>query len=252
MIHYHGVPFSGGLKTEVCMQGKHAFVSYAHSQSIGLVAELCQSFAIDNGAFSAWRSGNPFDLEGYAGFINEWHRHPGFDWYVMPDVIDGDHSGNKKMRDEWSSTVDLDVWFKGVPVWHLSEPLGVLESLVNEYPRIAFGSSGDYESVGNDLWWDRMSQAMDVCCDDKGVPMVKLHGLRMLDPTIFSHLPLSSADSTNAGRNCGLDGRWTGPYVSGLSVKARAMVLMERIESHASASTWNRTEHGHKNFELLG
>ena len=97
-----------------------------------------------------------------------------------------------------------------------------------------------------------MSEAMDICCDQEGIARTKLHGLRMLDPTVFSHFPFSSADSTNVGRNCGMDGRWKGPYVSGLSHRTRAMVLMDRIESHASASTWNRTEHGYKNFELIG
>tara|TARA_A100001515_G_scaffold144169_1_gene147429 strand:- start:1229 stop:1987 length:759 start_codon:yes stop_codon:yes gene_type:complete len=252
MIHYHGVPFSGGLQTEVALQGRHGFVSFAHHQSIGLVAELCQSFAIDNGAFSTWKSGNSFDLEGYAEFVNFWHRHPGFDWYVMPDVIDGDHVENEKMREAWASTVDCDVWDKGVPVWHLSEPLELLDKLVDSYPRIAFGSSGEYSTIGNEPWWNRMSDAMDICCDQEGIARTKLHGLRMLDPTVFSHFPFSSADSTNVGRNCGMDGRWKGPYVSGLSNRTRAMVLMDRIESHASASTWNRTEHGYKNFELIG
>ena len=170
----------------------------------------------------------------------------------MPDVIDGDHVENEKMREAWASTVDCDVWDKGVPVWHLSEPLELLDKLVDSYPRIAFGSSGEYSTIGNEPWWNRMSDAMDICCDQEGIARTKLHGLRMLDPTVFSHFPFSSADSTNVGRNCGMDGRWKGPYVSGLSNRTRAMVLMDRIESHASASTWNRTEHGYKNFELIG
>jgi len=42
---------------------------------------------------------------------------------------------------------------------------------------------------------------MEVCCDADGMPKTKLHGLRMLDPVIFSHMPLSSADSCNVARN---------------------------------------------------
>lgn len=252
MIHYHGMPLSGGLQTELVMQGRHAFVSYAHASTVGLVAEISQSFALDNGAFSAWKSGKNFDIKGFSDFVKKWHRHPGFDWYVMPDVIEGDHHANIKMRASWFNLVDSDIWKKGVPVWHLHEPLEVLADLCRAYPRVAFGSSGNFAQVGSKSWWGRMAEAMNVCCDEEGRPKVKLHGLRMLDPTIFSHFPFSSADSTNVGRNSGLDGRWKGPYVECLSVKARAAVLIERIEAHASASRWAKTEHGYKNLELFG
>lgn len=252
MIHYHGMPLSGGLQTEMVMQGRHAFVSFAHASTIGLIAEITQSFALDNGAFSAWKSRKAFDLNGFGDFVSDWHRHPGFDWYVMPDVIGGDHHENQKLRAAWFNLVDSDVWRKGVPVWHLHEPLEVLRDLCAAYPRVAFGSSAEFSQVGSTVWWSRMAEAMDICCDDIGRPRVKLHGLRMLDPTIFSHFPFSSADSTNVGRNAGLDCRWRGPYVSGLSVRAKAAILIERIEAHASASRWANTSHSSQNLELFG
>jgi len=252
MIHYHGVPLSGGLQTEIAMQGKHGFVSYAHAGSVGLVAEMCQSFALDNGAFTAWKSGKAFDVNGFAQFVSEWHMHPGCDWYVIPDVIDGDDNANAKMRATWFKTVGAKIYGKGVPVWHLNEGLDVLQYMTIAFKRIAFGSAGAYSQIGSDAWWARMSEAMDVVCDSQGRPKVKLHGLRMLDPTIFSHFPFSSADSTNVGRNCGLDTRWQGPYTTGLSTKTRAMILMDRIESHASAALWNNTQAGQNNFELIG
>ncbi len=120
------------------------------------------------------------------------------------------------------------------------------------YDRIAFGSAGAYSQIGSQEWWARMSEAMDIVCDAEGRPKVKLHGLRMLDPTIFSHFPFTSADSTNVGRNCGLDTRWQGPYTAGLNPRTRAMILMERIESHASAPRWANSQAGQKNFELIG
>jgi hypothetical protein len=39
---------------------------------------------------------------------------------------------------------------------------------------------------------------------------VRLHGLRMLNPEVFSRLPFASADSTNIGRNIGIDQAWRG------------------------------------------
>lgn len=74
-------------------------------------------------------------------------------------------------------------------------------------------------------------------CDDDGRPMCKLHGFRMLAPAIFSHLPLSSADNTNIGRNIGIDQAWRGTY-SPPTKEARASVMRSRIESHNSSPRW--------------
>jgi len=84
-----------------------------------------------------------------------------------------------------------------------------------------------------------MSMAMDVACDDERRPRAKLHGLRMLDPRIFTQLPFSSADSTNAAVNCGSKERF-GMYLPPTAGQ-RAAVIADRIESNNSAPVWLRT-----------
>ncbi len=242
MVHYHGCRLSGDRLTTIrAMRSKHAFVSYADSADIGIIA-----------AFSAWKSGKPFDIAGYALFIEQWHRHPSFDWYAIPDVIDGSENDNRVMRAAWMNHCPEGAWNKGVPVWHMHESLEELEYLVKAYERIAIGSSGQYATIGNHDWWGRISEALDVICDNKGRPKTKLHGMRMLDPTIFSHIPFSSADSTNVARNCGIDKAWNGPYAPKTN-ESRAMVMMERIEAHCSAARWNRQTAGvQQNYDLFG
>jgi hypothetical protein len=78
-----------------------------------------------------------------------------------------------------------------------------------------------------------------------------LHGLRMLDPDVFSHLPLASADSTNVSRNVGFDSRWNGPYAP-TSKRIRALVMMDRVEMHACARRWCSSTGEQRNFELIG
>ena len=80
--------------------------------------------------------------------------------------------------------------------------------------------------------------AMRVCCDSSGRPRTRLHGLRMLNPELFSRLPLSSADSTNVSRNVQLDRKWIGPYVPS-SKRVRGLVLVDRIESHNALPSWS-------------
>jgi hypothetical protein len=207
-------------------------VSFAAPQQLPLVADVCQSFALDNGAFSAWRSGKPIeDWEPFYAWVSEWHRHPGFDWFLIPDVIDGDEAAN----DELITACALPS--VGVPIWHLHESLDRLERLAFHYHRIAFGSSGEFAQIGTPGWWRKMAEAMEVLCDE-GRPCVKIHGLRMLDPDIFTRFPFASADSTNAARNVGIDQAWKGTYQPP-SKAARGITLAWRIEAQQSASTWN-------------
>lgn len=97
-------------------------------------------------------------------------------------------------------------------------------------------SSGQWRSPGTDAWWKRMGAAMDAICDDQGRPVCRLHGLRMLDPTIFQHLPFASADSTNAAVNGGSISRF-GMYAPPTAGQ-RANVIADRVEAYNSAPVW--------------
>lgn len=246
MIHYHGTPMNPMQDFVKSFGGKHAMVSYEHPEQLEVAAEICQSVVLDNGAFSAWKQGKTYDFAGYADWAAKWVKHPAVDWCVIPDVIDGSEADNDELLSAWTLPPAVSV-----PVWHLHESLDRLERLL-AYPRLALGSSGQYASIGNDRWWKRMAEAMRVICDDDGLPRTKLHGLRMLDPGVFSKLPFASADSCNVARNVGIDQKWKGPYTPP-SRYSRAVVLMERIERHASAAYWSEDAvNVYQNLELFG
>lgn len=233
MIHYHGLPITPSTAAAKAIDAGHAFVSFGHPQQLGEAIALCQSFAIDNGAFSAWRKGKPItDWKPFYEWAERCRKVPSCDFAVIPDVIDGDEDANDALLKEWP----LPIWF-GAPVWHMHESFDRLERLATVYHRVCIGSSGDYSTVGNERWWQRIGQAMRVVCNDDGQPLVKLHGLRMLNPAVFSKLPFSSADSTNIGRNVGIDGAWKGTYLPPTK-EARAQVMRQRIESHNAPATW--------------
>ena len=228
-----------------CSDCGHQFEALVRSTTTPQCPQ-CQSVALDNGAFSAWRQEKPHDFAGYVAWCGAWLRHPAVDWCVIPDKIDGDESDNDALMVDWPYAPAVSV-----PVWHLHESLARLERLM-AWPRIALGSSGEFAQIGTNEWWFRMSEAMAVLCDDMGRPKVKIHGLRMLDPGVFSKLPFASADSCNVARNVGLDSRWRGAY-SPDSRAVRALILMDRIERHASSAYWNAESIGaYQNMELFG
>lgn len=235
MTPYHGLPITPASAAIRAISGGHAFVSFRYPEQLCLAVEVAQSFAVDNGAFSAWKRGEPVqDWQTYYDWIGALKRIPNFDFAVIPDVIEGTEAENDALIDEWP-------WgHAGAPVWHLHESLGRLERMAYEWPRVCLGSSAQYARIGTAAWWNRMAEAMNVVSDSQGLPVCKLHGLRMLDPRVFTRFPFASADSTNIARNIGIDAKWRGTYTPP-SKECRAQVMRERIEAHQAAARWDRT-----------
>ena len=210
-------------------KARHGLVSFAEPQQIVIAAEVAQSFVLDNGAFTVWKQGIAVDWNEYYAWVDQWRAHPGFDWAIIPDVIDGDERANDDLIARWPFRM------AGVPVWHLHESLGRLRALAESWPRVALGSSGVYRTPGTPAWWGRMNDALLSICDN-GRPITKLHGLRMLRPDLFEQLPLASADSAGVSRSIGTT-NWGGAYRQA-SPLVKALVLIDSYESKNSAAEW--------------
>jgi hypothetical protein len=234
VIHYHGLPITPSTAAVAAINTGHAFVSFKHRDQLTTAAECCQSFAIDNGAFSAWRSGDPItDWSEFYEWAEKCRRIPSCDFAVIPDIIDGSEQDN----DALLLDCPLPRWFSA-PVWHMHESLTRLEWLIDEYPRICLGSSGEYAKVGDEKWWVRIAEAMSVICDEQGAPKCKIHGLRMLNPKVFTKIPFASADSTNIGRNVGIDKKWVNGNYLPPTKESRAQVMRSRIEAYNAPLTF--------------
>jgi len=233
MLHYHGLPITPATAAAKVLTGRHAFVSFIHKDQLDIAVSVCQSFAVDNGAFSAWKSGKPItNWLPYFEWVESIKNIPNFDFAVIPDVIDGSELDNDELIDAWPH----EPWLSA-PVWHMHESIERLQRLAR-WPRVCIGSSGNYAIVGNKAWWARMTEALNAICNESGHPICKLHGLRMLDPDVFSRLPFASADSTNIAKNIGIDSAWRGTYQPP-NKDWRAMIMAERIECHNGASFWD-------------
>lgn len=229
MIHYHGIAGVSHKFLATVISGRHAFVSYAHPGNLEHVADICSTFALDNGAFTAWKKKVSFDFAGFKEWVEEWEQHPAYDFHLIPDVIDGQEKENRKLVDSWTLK-------NGVPVWHMHESIEFLSDLCRGFDRVAIGSSGQFATIGTRQWWERINTAMVAICDD-GKPPCKLHGLRMLRIDIFSKLPFHSADSTTVVRDSKYCANWKG-YNAPKSPHMRGLVIADRLESHQAAARW--------------
>lgn len=212
--------------------GRHGLISYVYQDCMDIAYRVCQSVVLDNGAFTAWKQGGEVDTEGFTRWVERWHKHPSTDWALIPDVIEGSEEDNDALIRDWPSHLP------GVPVWHMHEDISRLERLCASWRIVSLGSSGAWPEPGKGQWWQRMEQAMDAICDEYGRPPCKLHGLRMLNPDIFTRLPLSSADSINAVRRSNQIDRF-GYYIPP-TPSGRSLVVADRIESYSSAPVWER------------
>ena len=238
----------GGTRDETArfLAGRHALVPWPRQEDIGAVAAYCQSFCLDNGAFSAWTSGKPIESwRPYYEWVKEWCRHPGFDFAIIPDVIDGTEADNDRLIVECARI--MPHWVCMAPVWHMHESLDRLHQLVNanKAKLVCIGSSGSIGQPGpnNRKFLDRMAEAMTVACDSEGRPICRLHGLRMLS-SVVSLFPLRSADSTNVAQNYH---RYAAPTQS----QQRALIA-DRIEMVNSAALWIPANEDQEYFQLTG
>jgi len=234
MIKYHGTPI-GGTKYDALrfLDGRHALISFATQGHISEVLECCESFCLDNGAFTIWKTtGGKIDVESYSAWVRHYQKHPAFDFALIPDIIMGKEEDNNKLVDEWDSNL------VGIPVYHLGESVDRFFKLAEKFTKVAFGSTDKWSKNGSKAWWKHMADFMDIVTDDDGVLPCKVHGLRMLDPKLFQYLPLHSGDSTNAAVNghlCMKKGihpaieRWQGNDR-----------IAQKIEAYQSAPFWDR------------
>ena len=234
MIVYHGTPF-GGDRAGVTrfLNGRHALIPFPRKEDCATAFAVCQTVVFDNGAFSAWKQGQPVaDWSGYYEWCEEWHRHPAFCWAIIPDVIDGSEDDNDALLDEWPGHID------GVPVWHLHESFERLDRLC-QWPRLCIGSSGEYSQPGAKRWMARMRDAMEVICDEHGRPRTRLHGLRMACNEYTGRFPFASVDSTNVAQNASLIPRF-GTYAAPQRWQ-RAEAIAHRMEALETCDAFNRS-----------
>jgi hypothetical protein len=197
MIHYHGTPITPRREIEK-MAGLCFCVSFARPENADWCFRNGQSVMWDNGAFSAFTRGIPFNRHGYILWLDGRLGHP--HWAVVPDVIDGSVQDQRDMLKDWPYPKELSA-----PVWHLGLPIDYLLELADNWPRICFGSSAEYWQVSSDRWARRVDDAFEALSKrHRHLPWI--HMLRGLSQS-GKRWPFASADSTNVARNFKNPGR---------------------------------------------
>lgn len=198
VIHYHGTPIWGaaGDVHRIAVSGAGAFVSFARMDQLSASFKHAEFIGLDNGAFSAWKRGIRIDWNDFYRRVEMHYENPKLKFFVIPDVIEG----GEKDNDQLIAALPVHLRGKAAPVWHLHESIDRLVELCQEWPRVCFGSSGQYAVIRTKLWHERMKEAFQAIYVTHQFK-TRIHGLRMLDGRVLGCYPLNTADSTNLACN---------------------------------------------------
>ena len=190
-IHYHGTPISPISKFMETVGG-HYCVSFAAPQDVKRAHQYGQSVLLDNGAFSFWKTGKKTKWTAYYEWCDTWLAYP-TSWAIIPDIIEGDAAANDELIFEWPHGD------RGSPVWHMHEPIDRLLLLLDEWPKVCFGSSEQYAKVLSQAWCRRCDLAWnEIAKRFHKTPWV--HMLRGMQ-CVNREWPFASVDSTDVARN---------------------------------------------------
>lgn len=193
-IHYHGTPITPNRVLHT-LAGGHFCVSFMRPDQVEWCDRHGQSLMIDNGAFTAWKSGRALDQahwQGYYDFCDVWLDRP-TTWCVIPDVIDAGTQEQDALLREWPFGQ------RGAPVWHMDEPVSRLIRLIDDWSRVCIGSTAEYAVVGSQAWDKRMDEAWgEIARTNARTPQI--HMLRGMQ-TVKWRWPFASVDSTDVARN---------------------------------------------------
>lgn len=192
MIHYHGTPITPNAKLYE-IAGRHFCVSFFRPDQMARVEEQAQSLMIDNGAFSHYRLGQPkFEWDDYYAWCDPYLDRP-TTWAVIPDVIDAGSQEQDYLLSIWPHED------RGAPVWHMDEPISRLLHLLDHWPKVCIGSTGEFWVINSPAWKRRMDEIWNaVAARHRRTPWIHmLRGMQMsLGPW-----PFASGDSTDIAQN---------------------------------------------------
>ena len=143
---------------------------------------------LDSGAFSAWSQGQEIDIYKYIDFIKE--NESVITLYSNLDVI-GSSEGT------WKNQMIMEnAGIKPVPVFHYGENIKWLKRiLARGYDYISLGGMVPISTKELIPWLDMLWS--NYLTDEKGFPIVKVHGFGLTSLVLMLRYPWYSVDSTS-------------------------------------------------------
>lgn len=181
------------------LAGRAMMVRWQRRDQLKHVLRLAPYVRFENGAYGLFRKEVAADWPDYYAWIEPMLFHPGRD-AIIPDVIGAGGQYQDALLAEWP------FGHKGLPVWHTDEPIDRLLRLIDAWPKVCIGSTGEHWQIWlpgrpgtgiNPVWYERMGEVWDVLGRRRELPHI-----HMLRGTGVMHLfPFADGDSSSVGQN---------------------------------------------------
>lgn len=147
---------------------------------------------LDSGAYSAMSQGVEIDLPKYCDYI---HKNADIietvDGQPLASVLDAIGDADGTWRNQRAME---DRGVRPLPCYHYGEPIEVLEYYIANYSYITIGGMVPISTPQLKLWLDRLWA--NYLTDDRGRPIVKVHGFGLTSLPLMMRYPWFSVDSS--------------------------------------------------------
>lgn len=221
-LHYHVTPITPNHQL-MRLAGRCFLVRYGRHDQLELVRQIASSILYDNGAFGFYTeamkaferdkaAGLDVQADDYIRVSTDWNAYyawidPLLDnptsWAIVPDVIGASSQEQDALLKQWPHGKE-----RAAPVWHMDEPIDRLLRLLDEWPRVCIGSTGEYwriwlpgrEGVDLDPAWEARQDKVWEALERRFRRTPYVHMLRGM-ATLGRRWPFASGDSSDAGQN---------------------------------------------------
>ena len=202
---------------------------------------------LDSGAFSAFASGKPIDIQDYGMFLKL--KKDNFKIYANLDAI-GDAEQTLKNQTEMEEE-GLDP----LPCFHFGEDFKYLKHYADNYDYFAIGGlvphAKDFKRITNFL--DKVFFFLEPYFKEKNI---KIHGFGMGAPRILTRYPFYSSDSTSwlSGGIFGTMVTWDSQklnFVPSFHYSEREKMMNSNVNIKALDDYIERQRHNIKQYQLM-
>jgi len=179
-VYFGGCEYPKALN-QLHQQGiKTVMFSYAAKPSANvwkMAKEFGMEVLLDSGAFSAWSRGKQITVEEHAEYLTKWQP----ERYFCLDVI-GDPEATMENQQYLES-----LGFTPIPVFHMGEPMELLDELVKRYGIVGLGGTVGKPHKQRRSWLSQVYSRH---------PSGHFHGLGITHHELMTAFPFYSVDST--------------------------------------------------------